>query len=398
MFKNRWWGRAAVCLVVVGVGLPVGIASEDLLVCGWFSNNVVRYDGQSGAPIDVLVPAGFGGLSRAHSQAQGPDGPLYVAAFDRHTVLRYDIHTGEMRPGPAGQSGTAEFIPARSGGLSGSSDVKFGPDGHLYVASFNNSSILRYDGVTGDPLRGPLGAPGTAQFVTPGRGGLNQAEALVFGPDGSIYVASGATNEILRYDAETGAFIDVFIFAGRGGLQNPHALLFGPDGHLYVPAFGNHRVLRYDGETGAPLRGPLGQPGTAQFVTPGSGGLLNAHASVFGGDGDLYVSSFGTSEVLRYDGETGAFIDAFVAARAGGINGPIYPIFAARAPGDFDGDGVADLSDYEVFFDCMSGPDVEPDPMPPVTPQECLEAFDFDDDGDIDHGDFAGFQGAFSGS
>jgi len=330
-------------VLLVGVELPVGLASEDLLVCGWFSNNVVRFDGQSGEPIDVLVPAGFGGLSRAHSQTQGPDGLLYVAAFDRHTVLRYDIHTGEMRPGPNGQGGTAEFIPARSGGLNGSSDVRFGPDGHLYVASLNNSSILRYDGATGDPLRGPLGAPGTAQFVTPGRGGLNQAEALVFGPEGHIYVASGATNQVLRYHGGTGQFIDVFVTAGSGGLQNPHALLFGPDGHLYVPAFGNHRVL-------------------------------------------------------RYDGETGAFIDAFVAARAGGINGPIYPIFAARAPGDFDGDGVADLSDYEVFFDCMSGPDVEPDPMPPVTPQECLEAFDFDDDGDIDHGDFAGFQGAFSGS
>lgn len=32
---------------------------------------------------------------------------------------------------------------------------------------------------------------------------------------------------------------------------------------------------------------------------------------VFGPDDNLYVTSFGTHEVLRYDGQTGAFIDAF---------------------------------------------------------------------------------------
>src|SRR5664279_693446 len=38
-------------------------------------------------------------------------------------------------------------------------------------------------------------------FVAPGSGGLSQPKDLVVGPDGNVYVASRATNSVLRYDA-----------------------------------------------------------------------------------------------------------------------------------------------------------------------------------------------------
>jgi hypothetical protein len=37
---------------------------------------------------------------------------------------------------------------------------------------------------------------------------------LLFGPDERLYVNSTNTNEILRYDFETGAFLDVYIITG----------------------------------------------------------------------------------------------------------------------------------------------------------------------------------------
>ena len=40
-----------------------------------------------------------------------------------------------------------------------------------------------------------------------------------------IYVSSLGTDEILRYDADTGNFIDTFISAGSGGLDKPHGIL-----------------------------------------------------------------------------------------------------------------------------------------------------------------------------
>jgi hypothetical protein len=58
------------------------------------------------------------------------------------------------------------------------------------------------------------------------------------------------------------------------------------------------------------------------------------------------------------------------------------------ATGDIDTNGFVDLEDYFYFDICLSlsGPDQTP------IFEECLAAFDFDDDNDVDLRDFAGFQ------
>jgi hypothetical protein len=60
--------------------------------------------------------------------------------------------------------------------------------------------------------------------------------------------------------------------------------------------------------------------------------------------------------------------------------------------GDFDADFDTDLEDYLSFSECMGGPDV----APPVTPPACLDAFDFDGDGDVDYADHQWFQLVFT--
>jgi len=65
-------------------------------------------------------------------------------------------------------------------------------------------------------------------------------------------------------------------------------------------------------------------------------------------------------------------------------------------PGDWDGDGDVDLSDYAEFPGCISGPWQAPSFVMPS--QGCLDAFDFDADADVDLQDFAGFQVLFTGS
>jgi hypothetical protein len=51
-----------------------------------------------------------------------------------------------------------------------------------------------------------------------------------------------------------------------------------------------------------------------------------------------------------------------------------------------------DLDDFATFPDCMVGPGAQPEPYFP-----CVNAFDFDVDGDVDLTDFGGFQAAFTG-
>jgi len=57
---------------------------------------------------------------------------------------------------------------------------------------------------------------------------------------------------ILRYNGQTGAFIDAFVPSQSGGLERPYDFTFGPDGNLYVthsPSEG--AIYRYNGTTGA---------------------------------------------------------------------------------------------------------------------------------------------------
>ncbi|MCB9850423.1 MAG: hypothetical protein H6817_06925 [Phycisphaerales bacterium] len=98
--------------------------------------------------------------------------------------------------------------------------------------------------------------------------------------------------------------------------------------------------------------------------------------------------------VLRDDGSTGyatsePFTLNFTSAdvRANGV----------PADGDFDNDGGIDADDLAALAACMDGggPEHVPDPYEPgvtTCEVECLNAFDFDDDRDVDLSDFAAFQ------
>ncbi len=66
-------------------------------------------------------------------------------------------------------------------------------------------------------------------------------------------------------------------------------------------------------------------------------------------------------------------------------------------PGDIDGDGDVDVHDYELHLECTGGPGTLPSPDS-TTALECLVVFDFDQDGDVDMGDFARFQREFEGA
>ena len=175
--------------------------------------------------------------------------------------------------------------------------------GELLVGSSGSDNVLRYNGETGNF---------TDTFAS--GGGLDNPAGLVFAPLTTfLYVSSEGSDNILRYNGRTGAFIDEFIPALSGGLDNPRDLVIGPDGKLYVSSGGTDSILRYDVETGAFI----------DEFAPG-GGLFSPVGLVFGPDGKLYVTSEGSDNVLRYDGETGAFIDEFVLAGSGGLGGPEF--------------------------------------------------------------------------
>lgn len=281
---------------------------EQLIVSSWTGNKVGVYDAVSGTFAENLTG---GAISLAHSVRLGPDGLLYVTSFGNDKIVRYD---------PADELAFIDtFVAIGSGGLDGPTDAQFNAAGNLLVTSYNTNSVIEYNGTTGAPI---------GDFISSGSGLLAGAEMMQWKPDGNLLVASGQNNRVLEYDGATGAFLGNFVTPASGGLIDPHAMTYGPDGHLYVASFGTDPILRYDGTTGAFMD---------TFVPAGSGGLDAPHGMAFGIDGNFYVASFATNSVLRFDGFTGDFIDAFLSSGSGGMAGPTHLIFRPR-------------NDLELFF------------------------------------------------
>ena len=184
----------------------------------------------------------------------------------------------------------------------------------LFVSSLGNNSVLEYNGTTGAFVRA---------FAPAASGGLDGPNALVFGPNGNLFVGNGfATSSVLEYNGTTGAFITAFVPAGSGGLFVPAGLLFETGGNLLVASAGTDNVLEYNGTMGTFV---------GAFVPAGSGGLNNPLGLVFGPNGNLFVASGRSDAVLEYNGTTGAFVTAFVPAGSGGLNQPTFLTFGPSA-------------------------------------------------------------------
>lgn len=283
-------------------------AQADLLVSGFTSGRVYRFNEHSGQFVDVFVPNTNSLLNLPHGLAFGPDGNFYVASAGNDSVLRYNGTNGAF---------LNAFISPGAGGLDYPVALVF-RSGSLYVSSQLNNQILRYDPVTGGFLNAFVPANAMAN------GGLNGPSDMTWGPDGHLYVVGRYGNHVLRYDGTNATFLNVFVAAGAGGLSQPFGGRFGPDGHLYVVSGDNNRVMRFHGATGAPL---------GDFTTGGLGFPIGLE---FGPDTNLYVASFGGQRVVRFNGTTGALIGDFAVAGTTGLSGPNFMLFHDFGPPRID--------------------------------------------------------------
>ena len=108
----------------------------------------------------------------------------------------------------------------------------------------------------------------------------------------TLYIGDGNDNTVKRFDATTGAYLGTFVTSGSGGLLGPRGLIFGESHNLLVvnqgvsnPLGGD--VLRYDGQTGAFINKVVATTDAHNPYDP-RGMVRGPHHSLFIGDlGDL---------------------------------------------------------------------------------------------------------------
>jgi serine/threonine-protein kinase len=207
------------------------------------------YDGDGGPALQAKLATPFGVLPDAN-------GGFYISDVDAH-VVRYVDAAGIIDTvagtGVAGYSG--DNGPAKQAQVGGPSRLQFGPDGAIYFCEIRNHVVRRIapDGtistVAGTGVRGYSGDNGPAtqaQFDTP--------YDLRFSPNGDLYIADTGNNVIRRVDGAgtitTVVGIGAPDFSGDGGpgqdceLRRPSAVNFDAEGSMWIADTSNQRVRR----------------------------------------------------------------------------------------------------------------------------------------------------------
>ena len=94
---------------------------------------------------------------------------------------------------------------------------------------------------------------------------------------------------MLCFNGITGDFLQELISPEEGGLKLPTGLTFDAKDRLYVMSFLTNSVLRYERDTGEIRR---------QFIPTGLGGLNRPQMACIGPDENLYVASYRSHSVL----------------------------------------------------------------------------------------------------
>ena len=209
-----------------------------------FNGAILKYKGQTGAFLGEVVK---------HTSTDAPLAPrgillsknnvLYVADMGDFDSIHNEDVPGEVQVYKYGATVTPIGVLDHSGftGQFHPRGMVFGPDGMLYVSvrdlpEGEAGSVLRFNPKTGKFLNVFIDNKSVND--------LHRPEGLVFGPDGNLYITSfqkdaNDTDKILIIDGKKGKLLDKIDLYDVG---QPRAfaqtLLFGPDGKLFVPITG----------------------------------------------------------------------------------------------------------------------------------------------------------------
>merc|ERR1711970_426600 len=248
-----------------------------------------------------------------------------AAPQTKKTPGRKPLSSGGATPGrrlltDSGINSAITSISPTYGPLEGNTLIMMvGPDNtfsdHAMKCKFGSgtTTTATFINDTHASCRSPKMSTGSKAFVGVNTGGTDVActSACTFTFFPTMFVSDFKTSSVLRYNADTGAFFDVFVQPRSGGLDGPWGLAFGLDHNLYVASERTNSILVFDGSTGAFLK---------KFCT-----VKGQPRSIVFHYWDLYVVSAYGDKVYRYNGYTGSPRGVYI--EGGGLDHPWGLIF-----------------------------------------------------------------------
>jgi uncharacterized protein (TIGR03437 family) len=292
-----------------GSGLTAGSfkiweVTTDGLLSTLAGNGTNEFSGDGGPATQAQMdtPAGM---------AMDSAGDLYFADAANHRVRMISTNgtiTTVAGSGVAGFGG--ESGPATAALLNQPMGVAISPDGNLFIADTGNNRIRE---VLADGTIGTYAGNGNAGLFgdggSPLAAAIHSPRAIVFDPDGNLYIADTLDHRVRKIDVSTGT-IDTVVgmglgFAGDGGpalnalLNTPSALALDSAGNLYISDQANGRIRKVS------TAGIITTVAGGETTLTGDGGpainaLLSAPRGVaVDGSGNLYISESGENRIRK---------------------------------------------------------------------------------------------------
>jgi hypothetical protein len=286
--------------------LPTKLRETEAWVVSAGSDNVLRYNSQTGAFIASLLEVPTGGFSFRSDAVLSNAQQLFFIAFS--DVLAFDRQTNTVRP-VIDRSFLSTNFPAH---------LAFQDNGTLLVNNgLGTSHIESFSLLASGNHRGDSTSDDQVwrDFVV---------------NDNRLITAERNTNRLISFSLDNLTAAPQIL--STQGLNKPEYLAVDSNANIYVTNAGSKDLSQFD-SSGNFL---------TKIVSAGSGGLGLPSCLTIGPEGNIYICSSDTNQVLKYDGTSGAFLNVFVETAAGGLNQPVSIVFAGLAQDEFRLDGEHD--------------------------------------------------------
>ena len=312
---------------------PTKLIDTEAWVVSAGTDNVLRYNSHTGSFIASLLEVPVGGFSFRSDAILSNAQQLFFIAFS--DVFAFDRQTNTVRQ-VIDRSSLSSNFP-------------------VHLAFQDNATLLVNNG---------LGSSHIESFSLLASGnqiGKSTSDTAVwrdFVVNGNrLITAARNTNRLLSFNLNDLTAAPQIL--STQGLDKPEHLAVDSNENIYVTNAGSKDLSQFDSSGNF-----LGR-----FISAGSGGLGQPGCLTIGPEGNIYICSTDTDQILKYDGGSGGFLNVFTETAAGGLNQPVSIVFVGLPQDEFRLDGAHD-SDGDLVNN-----------IDDAFPLDEAESVDFDNDG-----------------